>query len=149
MRLWRISNHADLSGMGGVRFPARWHHKGRRILYAAEHPAGALAEFLAHLDLEDMPGSFQLLTLELPDDTPCPAVEAGQLPENWTVKVPATREIGSRWLMKGESLLLRVPSVLVPQAFNVLINPRHPDAAKLSLTDTQRVPLDSRFTRRG
>lgn len=149
MRLWRISNYADLSGMGGVRFPARWHHKGHPILYAAEHPAGALAEFLVHLDLEDLPDRFQLLTLELPDGTPCPDIGGAALPEDWANNPMATRAIGSRWLKARDSLLLRVPSVLVPDAFNVLVNPQHPDAGTLKLVKTERVPLDSRFIRRG
>jgi RES domain-containing protein len=149
MRLWRISNYADLSGMGGVRFPARWHNKGHPVLYAAEHPAGALAEFLAHIDLDDIPDSFQLLTLDVADDVPCPALDTQLLPEDWTFNIAATRAIGSKWLAGRGSLLLRVPSVLVPQAYNVLINPQHPDASQLKLVSSERVPLDSRFTRRG
>src|SRR5687767_3600881 len=121
MKLWRISNYADLSGMGGVRFPARWHSKGRPILYTAEHPAGALTEFLAHMDIEDMPVNFQLLTIQLPDETPQPQLNADRLPDGWASNLAATRAIGDAWLRDGTSLLLRVPSALVPQAFNVLI----------------------------
>ena len=147
MRLWRISNYADLSGMGGVRFPARWHSKGRPILYTAEHPAGALTEFLAHMDIEDMPTNFQLLTIEAPDDVVLPAVNAAQLPEGWATNLSTTRAIGDSWLRDGTSLLLRVPSVLVPHAFNVLINPMHGDAASLKTVSSEKVPLDSRFKR--
>ena len=148
MKLWRISNYADLSGMGGVRFPARWHSKGRPILYTAEHPAGTLTEFLAHMDIEDIPENFQLLTIEAPEETPLPIVPVEQLPEGWTANLAATRAVGDAWLRDGKSLLLRVPSVLVPQAFNVLINPMRADAPSLKIISAEKVPLDSRFARR-
>lgn len=147
MKLWRISNYADLSGMGGVRFPARWHSKGRPILYTAEHPAGALTEFLAHMDIEDLPVDFQLLTIEAPDDIQLPAIDLNKLPEGWTANLAATRAVGDAWLRDGTSLLLRVPSVLVPQALNVLINPMHADAPSLKIISAEKVPLDTRFAR--
>ncbi len=147
MRLWRISNYADLSGLGGLRFPARWHSKGRPIIYTAEHPAGALAEFLAHLDLEDMPASFQLLTIEAGDVTPL-EIAPPHLPDGWASDPRITRAVGDGWLRNGQSLLLRVPSVLVPDAFNMLINPLHPDIAALKIVKSQTIPLDTRLTRR-
>ena len=146
MRLWRISNYADLSGTGGVRFAARWHSKGRPILYAAEHPAGALAEFLAHLDLEDIPDAFQLITIAT--DAEPAGLNSTDLPPDWTANRAATRAIGDGWLKSGSSLLLRVPSVLVPDACNVLVNPQHPDAGRLRSLKSERVPLDQRLARR-
>ena len=147
MRLWRISNYADLSGMGGVRFAARWHSKGRPILYAAEHPAGALTEFLTHLGLEDIPDAFQLITMEVPEAAKPGELRLADLPPDWTSNRATTRAIGDGWLKGGSSLLLRVPSVLVPDAFNMLVNPQHPDAAGLRILKTEQVPLDQRLVR--
>ena len=145
MRLWRISNHADLSGTGGVRYSARWHSKGRPILYAAEHPAGALAEFLVHVDLADMPSAFQMITIDIESAPPANSVDPASLPADWTTNHSVTRAIGDAWLKSGDSLLLRVPSVLVPDAFNVLVNPAHADAARMRIVKSERVPLDPRF----
>lgn len=147
MRLWRISNYADLSGLGGYRFAARWHNKGRPILYAAEHPAGALAEFLAHLNLEDLPSHFQLLTIEVDDGVAPRQISHQSLPHGWPANHAITRAIGDRWLRESESLLLRVPSALVPDAYNMLINPAHPDAGAMSVIKSEKVPLDDRFRR--
>lgn len=144
MRLWRISNYPDLSGLGGLRFAARWHSKGRPIIYTAEHPAGALSEFLAHVNREDMPDHFQMLTIETSGDSP---PSAPRLPEGWIKDLNATRAIGDEWLAGRSSLLLRVPSALVPEAFNVLVNPLHADAGGLKVVGTAKVPLDSRFAR--
>ena len=145
MRLWRISNHADLSGMGGFRFSARWHSKGRPILYAADHPAGALAEFLVHVDLADMPSTFQMITIDIEAAAPAIGVDPESLPADWANNHAVTRAIGDAWLKSGDSLLLRVPSVLVPAAFNMLINPAHPDAAGMRIVKSEKVPLDPRF----
>ena len=148
MRLWRISNYADLSGMGGFRYSARWHSKGRPILYAAEYPTGALAEFLAHLDLEDIPVNFQLITIDAGTGAAAPTIEPAGLAPSWPTDHAVTRAAGDKWLKAGISLLLRVPSVLVPDAFNVLINPAHPDAVRMSIVKSEKVPLDHRLARR-
>lgn len=147
MRLWHISNYADLSGLGGLRFPARWHNRGRPIIYTAEHPAGALTEFLVHIDHEDMPDNFRILTIDVPDAILPDTVPADLLRPGWTADTRLTRELGDAWLRRGASLLLRVPSVLVPEAFNMLINPAHPDAAGLRIVSTAKVPLDGRLSR--
>ena len=69
MRLWRISNHASLSGDGGLYASGRWHTRGRRVVYLADHPASALLEVMVHLeiDAEDLPTHYQLLGVEVPD----------------------------------------------------------------------------------
>ncbi len=148
MQLWRISNHADLSGTGGLRYSARWHTKGRPIIYAAEHPAGALSEFLVYIDLEDFPKTFQLITLEVEDSAQAPGVAPHQLPAGWISDTGASRAIGDDWLERGTSLLFRVPSVLVPGAYNILINPNHQDMDKVRIVKIETVPLDGRLARR-
>ena len=69
-RLWRISNHASLSGDGGLYASGRWHTRGRRVVYLADHPASALLEVMVHLeiDAEDLPTHYQLLGVDVPDD---------------------------------------------------------------------------------
>lgn len=148
MLLWRISNYADLSGAGGLRHSARWHTKGRPIVYTAEHPAGALSEFLVHLDWADIPKMFQLVTVDVDDSVTAEHIEPRRLPKGWTAEIGISRTIGDEWLARCSSLLLRVPSVLVPGAFNMLINPSHPDAHKMRIAKSEKVPLDRRLARR-
>ncbi len=148
MLLWRISNYADLSGAGGLRYPARWHTRGRPIIYTADHPAGALIELLVHIDLEDMPESFQLITIDIAGNVPVIGVEPSRLPEGWAGDTEVSRAAGDEWLAAGASLLLRVPSAIVPGAYNMLINPSHPDAIKMRIAKTETIPLDPRLSRR-
>ena len=148
MRLWRISNYADLSGRGGLKTPARWHSKGRPIVYCADHPAGALLELLVQVSLENLPDRFQLLTIDIEDGIEPAVIDAAGLKEGWNSDTAYTRAIGDAWLAKMESLLLRVPSAIVPHAFNLLGNPRHGDAVRMRIVEAASVPLDQRLTHR-
>jgi len=148
MRVWRISNYADLSGVGGTLVAARSHHKGFPILYTAEHPAGAMIEFLSHIEYYDIPSNFQLLKIEIPDSASIEHVDATALPPDWRNELDVTRSIGDRWLKKKRALALRVPSVIVPHAQNILLNPSHAEMASVAISSMDRVPLDPRFVTR-
>lgn len=142
MILWRISNYATLDGEGGKLFPARWHTKGRAIIYTADHPASSLCEMLANTDAMALPSSFQLLKI-VASEIKVSAVE--NLDANWTTDQKITQDLGDKWLAAKTSVLLRVPSALVPEAFNYLINPTHPEMTRIQIKEVLRVPLDSRL----
>src|SRR6185369_14729418 len=146
MWLWRISNHASLSGDGGIFFSARWHSRGKRIVYLADHPASALLEVVVHVevDAEDLPGDYQLLGIDVPDDLAVHRLEQGELAADWKERVSLTQKIGDVWLNGGLTSLLRVPSAIVPEASNYLLNPRHPDAARIAIASAMRAALDPR-----
>jgi RES domain-containing protein len=145
MRLWRISNYTDLSGVGGLRYAARWHSAGRPIVYAAEHPAAALTEILVHVAREDLPDSFQMITIDVDEDASVETIEPESLPNDWLSNVAATRAAGDRWLAEARSLALRVPSALVPDAWNVLLNPAHGENARMRVVKAAHAPLDPRL----
>ncbi len=146
MLLWRISNHADLNGEGGLLAGGRWHHRGRRIVYLAESPAGALLEGLVHLELgyTRLPPRYTLLRIAAPPEMALP--ECSVVPG---VGLDRTRAAGDAWLAAASSALLRVPSVLVPCTWNTLLNPRHPDAGQLRVLEVLTFPLDHRLDARG
>jgi RES domain-containing protein len=146
-QLWRISNHPDLRGLGGLRASARWHTKGREIVYCAEAPTGALLEALVHLEvdsLEALPKSYQLLRILLPDDVPLEEVSPAALPSDWKRRTLLTRSIGDAWLAAGRTAALRVPSAVSPHAFNVLLNPRLIRGTGIRVTSRNRYPFDTR-----
>ncbi len=144
MILWRISRHRDLSGAGGLRAPGRWHDAGHPIVYLAETPAAALLEVCVHTSANDIPPDFTLLRIEGPA-VRVPSIRPQDLPERWPDKPETTRAIGAAWLEKGEAVLLRVPSALVPETVNYLFNPRHKDAAKFRITEMIDYPFDKRL----
>ena len=147
MILWRISNYADLLGIGGMEASARWHTAGRPIVYLAESPSSALLEILVHLetDEDDRPDTYQILKVEAPDDIPVMKVSLTSLPADWKNNEEATREIGDAWLERSGSALMRVPSVIMPETYNWLLNPRHADAKKVIILHSEKHLYDSRL----
>lgn len=145
MSFWRISNFASLDGAGGVLVRGRWHNAGRPILYAAETPAGALIEILAHLDLEDLPDDYQLIEIIVAGTASTETVDEASLPHNWRDDLAATRKIGDEWLVAGRSLLLRGPSAPAPHTSNYLVKPRHEEATTIKIAETMRLSLDERL----
>jgi RES domain-containing protein len=137
MIVWRISAYADLSGEGGRLFEGRWHTAGHPIIYCAETPAGAMLEILAHMKNERLPETVQFLKI----DVPYAAFNAAPMINN----LDLSREYGDVWLREAPSLLLRVPSILAPQTFNILINPLHQDMAKVKIIETLDYLFDQRL----
>lgn len=147
MRLWRISNYADLTGAGGLISSARWHSRGRKIVYLADHPASALLEMLVHLeiDTDDIPSTYQLLAVEAPDHSAVETVNADGLSLDWQYNDRATRSVGDAWLHDRRTPLLRVPSAIIPRSFNWLLNPEHPDASSVKIVEVIKAPFDRRL----
>ena len=146
--LWRISNHADLSGKGGLHSAARWHSAGHRIVYLAESPAGALVEMLVHLELVEhsMPDTYQLLKVKVPASVSRELVSKN-LPEHWQDHPEHARALGDEWLSGRRSALLGVPSAVVGDTRNWLLNPAHPQARRLKVQWARRFPVDGRLFR--
>ncbi len=147
MYLWRISNYTSLDGRGGLFASARWHTSGRPIVYLAETAAGALIEVLVHLelDLNNLPQSYTLLKAEAPDNVSIRTLSDSDLPPNWRQNETAARSVGDEWLASGTHALLRVPSAILPETFNVLLNPGHPHAAQVKVLWCQEYPWDRRL----
>jgi len=146
--LWRISNYADLKGRGGLRAGARWHTRGREIVYCSEEPTGALLEALVHVEvesLEDMPKSYQLFRIAFPSKAAVEEVALASLPSDCKRRTLLTRSIGDAWLAAGRTSALRVPSAISPHAHNVLLNPKLLKRAKIRVVSKSRYPFDTRL----
>ena len=158
MHVWRIYNHRapyaqkpdfdPLSGLGGLAHAARWNRSGHPILYTAANASLATLEMVVHVR-PDLFGERTLLELELPTDSLEVISEQAfiQLLRN----APAgdleakTREFGSSWLRERRSLALEVPSFVMPIERNYLLNPLHPEFAKVEVLRRELVTLDSRL----
>ena len=144
MLLWRISRHRDLRGIGGLKAVGRWHYAPRPIVYLAETPASALLEVCVHTSANDVPPEFTLLKVEGPD-LDVPSIGADTLPKGWRTDLEITRDLGTSWLEKNETVILRVPSAIVPQTMNCLFNPAHGRAGEFRIVDTIAYPFDERL----
>lgn len=151
--IWRIAVEApayaanDLSGAGAKMTGGRWNGKGTPLVYCAANIALATLETVHYLHSGALPFNRCLVRIDVPD----PVWEARQvldpLPGGWDA-IPAglsARTAGDAWVAAGTSALLLVPSVIVPDEYNVLINPRHADAAAIDATILKRWHYDSRL----
>ena len=136
---WRICRgpFADLSGEGARLFGGRWNSPGRPVVYTAETAALAVLEVRVHLDLDwDL----------LPDDYVLMAIDLGSIGAEEIADIPSDpRAVGDAWIASGRSALLRVPSSIVPESSNFLINPRHPDASAIMTRTIRSFVFDSRL----
>ena len=147
MRLWRISNFADLGGGGGLAAAGRWHSRGRRVVYLADHPASALLEIIVRREVNtnDLPDKYQLLVVNTSPEVAFETVDAESLPASWRTDESVTRTYGDRWLGENHTTLLRVPSAIVPLAWNWLLNPAHPLANECMIVDVIVAEFDKRL----
>jgi len=131
----------QLDGQGAALFGGRWNSVGKPLIYTAEHRSLAVLEYRVNnpLPLTDL----IMLTLEVPENSTISVVQH-QLPKDWKAYTfeSICAPLGDRWLDEQKSLLLRVPSAIVPEEFNVLLNPLHPMMAEVKVADALPFVID-------
>lgn len=143
MILYRITNARyadDLSGNGARLYGGRWNGEGKPMVYLASSRSLAVVESLVHIVATNIPNDFVMLTIEAPDDFL--TIPENVLPDNWNEypEQHVLKQIGNSFLKRNEHLLLKVPSALVPEEFNYLMNPLHAKAAKVKVI--KKVPFN-------
>ena len=150
MVLYRIAKTSfihDLSGSGSKRYGGRWNPKGVEVVYTSENRALAALELFVHLNRAVIPPDLSLVSIKVPDRASKRELTLTELPRNWRSfpAPPELAEIGASWIRSKESLLLRVPSVIMPPEKNVLINPAHPEMIKVRVLEVEVYSLDKRL----
>lgn len=155
MILWRIAAQTrdhpadDLSGGGAAKAPGRWNEAGQPVLYTAPTIAIAALETAAHIDTGGLPLNRFLLRIDVPEKVwnAREVLDVAGLPPTWAA-IPAGKTsvaIGGEWLRSLRSLVLVVPSVIVPEESATLINLAHRDAGKLVATVVRGFEYDVLF----
>jgi RES domain-containing protein len=143
-RLVRQQRAAEaLSGEGARLYGGRWNPAGTAVVYASESRALAVLEAFVHLTLEARAMRFVLVTIELPVRARIDRHEGERPPRS----LGTSQEIGRRWLAAGATLALGVPSVIVPQEANYLLNVQHPQFAAV-VARRESFSFDERLWRR-
>lgn len=152
MRVWRICRKPfasdPLSGRGALFASGRWHTRGRRIIYSSSSIALAALEFLVHVDRDEWPADLVRIEIEIPDDLKIDRVDIGTLPRSWRdYPAPKTlQQVGNQWLEEQHTVVLEVPSAVIPEEPNYLLNPAHPEAGRVSALGSRDFIYDSRLT---
>ena len=148
MRLWRIGSalHAVWSGEGVRLKGGRWNRPGTAAVYAATSYASAALEVLVHANIGRVPRSLRYVAIDIPDDARIDQVAPDAVP-GWDSLPPhASCMFGDAWLRSREGLVLLVPSVITGGLdLNAVVNPLHPDFARVVAADEQPVQWDARL----
>ena len=134
-------------GEGARRFGGRWNQRGTAVVYTADSLALSALEVLVHLGRAAAKISFVSFEIEIPDAVPVELAPEDRLPKNWREEPPPEegKTFGSEWAHRGFSVALRVPSVIVPSEGNYVLNPVHPDFARLVIGAPTPFSFDPRM----
>ena len=153
MKVFRIEREkyleTTLKGMGAALTEGyRWNSLNTYLVYTAETRALATLEVSVHLDLsEDLPTDRYFVEIDIPDVIIIFEIKIEDLPDDWDSKPPIleTQYIGDDFVKEKNAAVLKVPSSIVQQEFNYLINPNHPDAEKITVVSATSFKFDSRL----
>ncbi|MBP6131921.1 RES family NAD+ phosphorylase [Thauera sp.] len=149
--VWRITTArfaaSAFSGEGARLYGGRWNSKGHAVIYTAESQSLALLEML--VQDEPLRARYVLIPAHLPADVAVSHVEASALPADWRTlgTRDALQAIGRAWLEEGTSAVLAAPSAVVPAEHSYLLNPRHPDFARIVIGEPKALDADVRLLR--
>lgn len=147
MELFRITTANRAGDRYGSGYAARWNSKGKFTIYTATTRVLACLENLVHRSGEGFNRNFKITVISVPESVSLSQVDENQLPENWhkTSDQAVCRDIGDQWIELSSSLLLRVPSAIIRDENNVLINPNHSDFSKLNMAEIVDFEFDERL----
>lgn len=149
MEVFRISKFKrarDLSGFGASLKGQRWNRRGTFVLYTASHRSLALLEVLVHIGEYYPEDDYAIITLDIPDNQ-IVSLDTFILPKDWAKIFDAgvLASFTDHWLKTEQSIALGVPSAIVPQETNYLINPLHPDFQDVKIKNIEKFTFDERF----
>lgn len=153
MRFWRISRFAArdqaFDGEGARKYPGRWNAAGVPVVYASSVLSLAALELLVHLDVRHARVPLYAFSVDVPARL-VETLAAADLPRGWDDPVsPAPAQaFGTAWARSGRSLALRVPSAVVPEEWNAVLNPAHPAFPRLEIDGPRPFAFDSRLVER-
>jgi len=150
MNLYRITREkysSDLSGEGARLYGGRWNSKGNAVLYTSQHASLAALEVLVHSPIRMLPSDLVLVKLFVDHAAEPQIISAEGLGRDWK-SYPAPiflKETGDSWIQSRSSLLMKVPSVIIPEEFNVLVNSGHPAIETISVKSIKPFRFDQRL----
>jgi RES domain-containing protein len=151
VHVWRIVRkpHATLDGEGARLYGGRWNSEGNAVVYTSQYLSLATLEYLANVEPALMPDDLVALRIEIPDDPQSGAeVDTADFTDPHWRDYPSPgwqAELGDLWVDDGEFLWLAVPSAVVPEEYNILINPKHPRMSEVRVVETQPFKFDKRL----
>lgn len=150
MIVWRICREAykELDGEGARVNGGRWNNEGVPVIYTSASLSLAALELLVHVEPLSIPDDLVAMEIQIPDSPGISAyAEVKQLPDGWrTYPAPEWEaDLGDTWIADGAFLSLGVPSAVVPEEYNVLINPAHLAMRQVKVLSVRPFRFDDRL----
>lgn len=148
MIVYRLALEAykdDLSGDGASKFGGRWNNQGIRMLYTSSSISLSILECLVHFKHRRFPPGYHLIRIDIPKALENLIVELPKLKSSWRHEADYTQYIGDEFILNKEAPIMKVPSVVVPEEFNFLLNPLHKDFKKIKVLSSEALDLDNRL----
>ena len=134
----------DISGAGAKLNGGRWNPVGVDALYTSEYISLCILEILVRANKDFSPDRYTLISIEAPQSS-IYEIQLQKLKSNWQRDLNYTQWIGAEFFRHKQSLILKVPSAIVPQEHNFLVNPLHSDFKKVKIIKTELLELDRRL----
>lgn len=151
LTVWRLVKEKHVKsafdGEGARCFGGRWNTRGTPVVYLSSTLSLAALELFVHLTAEDSRLCFSAIPVHIPSDLAIHRLPVSKLPKEWRSEPPSDvcKILGSEWVGANTTLLLKVPSVIVPHEFNYVLNPKHPDFDRLKIHKAESFGFDSRM----
>ncbi|CAL67636.1 RES family NAD+ phosphorylase [Christiangramia forsetii] len=150
MNIYRIAKTKyinDLSGEGARLYGGRWNKKGTAVIYFSEHLSLCVLEMLTRLDYEDLSEGFMFLEAEIPSSLLSHLPNPEKVSLFWRNNPPIsnTQEYSSNFLLEKNSLGFSIPSAVLPNERNIILNPFHKDFSSFKILQTGTLELDARI----
>ncbi len=152
-RAWRLIPKKRLqdafTGEGARIGGGRWNHVGTPVVYVSESLSLAALELFIHFPRKEIKLSASLVAIpvDIPVSLKMVDISVKDLNPDWRTSPPpnSTRDIGTEWVKRGATLILRAPSAIIPDEYNLVINPNHADFNKIKIGVPQPFSLDERM----
>lgn len=141
-----IADYADdLSGTGAKLYGGRWNSAGFAAVYTTETISLAALEILVHADKRFLPPDYKLLKLDVPDSLANRMITKTKLKKDWKDDVGYTQFMGTEFLRNNTGIALKVPSAIIDEESNIILNPAHADFKKIKIKGITTFAFDKRF----
>ena len=137
----------DLAGTGARLYGGRWNYEGHNMLYTSAHLSLAVLELLANQVRNLVDNTYGYIKIEVPEEASMEQYSLKQLPDNWREGsyTEETLQLGTNWLKNRSTLALKVPSAVLMQETNILINPSHQNFQSVRIVEKGKLELDGRI----
>ena len=153
LTVFRLGKHVYrnqlFSGQGGLHASGRWTPRGRPVVYTSASISLAVLEYTVNYRRRGWVPATVLGRAAIPASVRIQAVSLEELPASWFAASPPPQlqALGGEWLEHGETAVLKVPSAIVTEEWNYLLNPLHPDFRKFRIGTPKPCNFDQRVAR--